>query len=745
MTKQIAQTADQRLMRDRPSFRILPGVSCLFLALVAVTAGCSGFATTTGPVQPNAAPGAIGQADSDDADSEGALTERQQRQIDLIAPILLESTNGPDDGRLLAAAQELLALEIDRADQILEQALRGNQPNQMLAVLRAMITSETTPQRLVQAALDILPTAPLQAQDTLWRLLAQHEADVLANISALVQDQSAAPEHRLNAIGALGAFRTRDAADQLIALLNEQREEPEAITAAACEALTRLTRLPYGNRPQTWRSWWVQARNQTREQWLVDQVQRLATERAELERELTLQRQRVRRVEQRVIEVLRDLFRALPTDVDQQLAPLPTLLDDELSVVREFAIERIRFISRDHEIPAALINALSARLDDPQATIRTRAARLLNELNYTELSERLARGLGDETSIDVIQTSIELLTERPTATALPALIRRIGDPTVSDAACEAVWKCLFLHGTEEIDAEQRAALIDSVRDASAVRTTPQLTRLAVYLSEDAEFGQAARFLESDDPAMRTAVAEALAQRSNLTLLRARADDTAVYPSLIRAIAQSDATLATLQSVVELRPPEETLTNTWRESITSVLAKLAPADVIGADDLLMQANADAALRIELLSRVATMPTEQLPAADRVEVATRLGRFFVEREQYADAHVALELITTANGSAELQQLRFKAALLAGHYNRAAEFQPTAEAWIELLADLAGGDETLAKRVQTEIDQRFGATLTEELRTRLDTLRQQLDGESQTPPEPTAADASNAASEP
>ena len=701
--------------------------------------GCS---TTMSPADPaGAAPGAIGPANqTDQNDDEPQLTERQQRQIDLIAPILLDATNGPDDGRRLAAAQELLALQLDNADQILKQALTSNHPNQMNAVLRALITGERVPDSLVTTALEILPMAPKPAQDTLRRFLAQHEADVLEAVSATALDPSVAAEHRLNAIGALGAFRTRDAADRLITLLKTDRQEPEAIVSAACDALTRLTRLPYGNQPDTWRTWWVQAKNQTREQWLVDQVQRLATERSELERELTLQRQRVTRIEQRVVDVLRDLFRALPSDVDQQLAPLPTLLDDELVVVREFAIERIRFISRDHEIPASLQDALSARLDDSDAGIRARASRLLQELNYPGLNESLATRLADETSFDVIETYITLLADRPTRSALPALIRRIGDPNLCDPACRATWRVLQLKSDEPIEPEQLEAIRTAVTSAIALRETAPLVRLAAYLADDDQVAQYETHLDSEDNAVRTAVAEGLASRMRLDPLLSRADDAVIYPITVRALVARQPNVDALQALIQFSPPDESTAGAWSDALGQMLARIAPPQLIAADDLLVQAGTAPELRIGLLSRAAGMTAEQLPVEQRTEVAIRLAQIHVSRAQYLKAHQELETIAATNGSAELKALRFKAALLSGHYNRAAELQPQAEPWIEQLALVVGNDDALAGRIQAEIEQRFGESLNDDMKTRLEALRNKING--QAPTAPSAASANDSA---
>lgn len=707
----------------------------LGVAIVILLSGCA--ATPASGDADAVSPGAVGQAEPTEPTSE--LTQRQQRQIDLIAPILLSPPNGPDDGRMLAAAQELLALGLPQADEILRQAMRSGNRAQVLAVLRAMITEEQSLQPFMEVAVELLTTAQPEVQETLWRLLARNERALLADVSTIALDQQTPLEHRLNAIGAMGEFRTRDAADHLITLLDENRQEPEAIITAVCEALTRLTRLPYGNRPDTWRAWWVQARDQTREQWLVDQVQRLATERAELERELTLQRQRIHRIEQRVVEVLRDLFRAMPTDVEQQLAPLPTLLDDELAVVREFAIERIRFVSRDHEIPGTLKSALASRLDDPEASIRQRAARLLHELNYANLNEMLAARLANETIFDVIAAYVELLTARPTPAAADALIARLTDANLCDAAANAIWRIIEQFGDDAMSPEARAALEAQLNEQLQNRTSPPLLRLSVYLMDQQQLDEAAAYLDHEDAGVRTAVAEAMARRSYVAPLVERSDDPAVYPTAVQAVASEEATIATLLRVLDMKPPTDATVTPWQGAISRLLARLPGPALVEADKLLVRSKMPQAIRLDLLTRAMGLPAEDMTVAHRSELALHLGQLRLERKQYDRAHQELESITAVDASAELIDLKFLAALCSGHFNRAAELRPEPELWIDALASVTETDPPLALRVQTEIDQRFGESLDEALRARLEALREQLSGDQSVPSDPAAANAS------
>jgi len=685
--------------------------------------------------------------------------ERQKRQYELIAPILLDDSTDGDNSRRVAAAEELMAIGTPEAYGVLEQALRSGQPAMMLSVIRALDASVEEVPQLLNAAVEVMPTAPEPVQEPLWRMLAHHEQRVLEDVMSIALDSERAADHRVPAIGALGAFRTRTAAERLIDLLDPKRQEPQAITSAACAALSRLTGMPYGDEPESWRQWWAKARKQTREQWLFDQVQRLVRERGTLERELNQQRRRTSSIEQRVVDTLKDLFRALPNDIDQQLAPLPDLLTDELAVVRRFALERIRFISRDLEIPRAMKDRVAARLDDADPTIRQNAARLLHDLNYPGLNARLADRLAQESSTEVAAAYIEILQSRPTRQAIEPLLSKLDQPELTASVCQALWSAVERTELSDLDAAVREKMRARLQ-ALENTTSPAVVRLIALLCEPEALTRYEAMLSDAGPELRAAVAQAFQFRGHHEPLLAHAGDEAVYPSAMHVMAEAEATPETLKTLLEMRPPNDSLRSNWTSAITNLCRRIEPAGLSKADDLLAGAAGNASVnngavntngvssnltevRLELLSNAAGLPAERMTIDVRRDLLLRLAILRMELGRYEQAHEVLDTLGGADPTPELVQLRFRAAIQSGRFDRAAEILSDAAAWVSILEEIMDSRPEHARRLHDEIEQRFANTLDDTTRTAWEAIQQRLNSEDEVnAQEPSAAEVSASA---
>jgi len=677
----------------------------------------------------------------EDADGSGADAEREKRQYELIAPILLDDSANGDNSRRIAAAAELMAIGTPQAYGVLEQALRSGQTPKMLAVIRAMDASVDDVPQLLNAAVETLPTAPKEVQEPLWRMLAHHEQRVLDAVTTIALDADRPADQRVPAIGALGAFRTRTAAQRLIELLEPQRDEPQTITTAACAALSRLTGLPYGDEPENWLHWWTKARAKSREQWLFDQVQRLVRERGALERELVAQRRHTDRIEQRVVDTLRELFRALPNNIDRQLAPLPELLEDDLAVVRHFAIERIRFISRDLEIPRPLKEQVAARLDDADPTIRRDAARLLHDLSFADLNTHLANRLAAEPSTETARAYIAILQSRPTPAALEALTQRVREPALTEPACEALWATLVAAGgPTSVDPSLPDALREHFAALAEAHQTPVVLRLAALLCDADALPQYEAMLAQADPSVRRAIAQGFRARGHHQPLFEHVDDPAAYPSAMHAVTEAEPTTERLQPMLTMRPPNESLRSNWTEAITKLCTRMPPAALLEADKLLADVNTNAVnanggnnpaaglaeVRLDLLSNAAAMSAEQMPVELRRELLIRLATLRLALGQYQQAHDDLDTLAGADPSPELTRLKFRAAILSGRFDRAAGIQSEPAVWVELLDQLVDEQPKLARRLHQEIGTRFGEALDDEARTAWERIQRRLNND-------------------
>lgn len=240
--------------------------------------------------------------------------------------------------------------------------------------------------------------------------------------------------------------------------------------------------------------------------------------------------------------------------------------------------------------------------------------------------------------------------------------------------------------------------------------------------------------------MRIAVAEAFAARQHFEPLAARAADVALYPILMRGLGGQPATVDTLKRILSFPFPDEPSRQHRRDAVSRVLGRLTADQYIAADDAIVMSTVTPEFRLELLTRWLALPADQIPSPVRTEIILRAARLQTALGQYPAAHHTLEMLNGVELTPELRQLRFTAAVKAGMYDRASEFESQPEQWIVLLSTIAEDDQDAARALQAEIDRRFDGKITGELAATYESLRERLapENENDAPPEAGSAQA-------
>lgn len=657
------------------------------------------------------------------------LTSEQNQDIRWLASILKGPANEAEIRT--GAAVRLLNMQLPQATEVLVDALTSDGNAIKLAVLEAMQQADESDSELLEAAVAALPTAAPELFDAFALALSRYDSDALAAVASLADDEALATEQRLGAIHVLGGFRTRTAAVQLMNLLEPSRDETEAIIDAVCASLQRGTGLPYGRDAQQWRQWWAHAKDQPREQWMAQIIQRLSEQLSSAEQQIERERQRAMNTEQRLAQSYRDLLAKL--SFEEQLAALPDLLDDPLSSVRALALDRVARLLRDSvRIDDELQQRIALRLDDEVPEIRLRSARLLDQLNYADTSRSIAGRLENEQAPEVVQALLELLSRRPSPEAASAAMRWLDDETLGPRAADVIWQTVIADST--IEQQQRDETAAAARDALDTPATPAHARLLAYVGNDDAVQSLLEELDGGEVSLRRRIAEGLAHRGHQQPLLDRADDPAVFPFAIYALLESNHDLTTFRTLVSLSPMEPHQ-QAWSEAVESVAASLPPDVLIQADDVVQAAaSVNLSLRARLLEHAVNRPADELPDDVLHTLSTRLARVLLDLERPGEAY---ELLAADNGEASSQAttlLHFEAAALAGEYDAAADIAQGPSMWLELLARIEQVNPAAALELHDEIVQRFDEELSAERKAELDELRQRLQADASLVESPT-----------
>lgn len=657
-------------------------------------AGCSS--------DPSSSTGLFGFGRKEPAVATDEQSVRLQRQLELFSRTVQNPSDDIAPQTRRQAAEELIEMNTPAATDRLAEALRGGEPTVVMAVIDAMERTPEPVKGLLPAATETLQEATGERLEKLSLVLPRYGPEALAMVAVLARNGQEPPPRRVGPIYALSAFRTRQSALELMALLDEQRIEPPEITAATGSSLERLTGLPYGDDAEQWRRWWDRLKDEPIEDWLRIMVLHLNTKTSELEREILQHDQESQEIARRLAETLRELF--LTLTLDEQLARLPDLLDDDLAPVRAFALGRVERRLRDSgRVPELIKTKLAERVADPdeQPQSRLLAAQLLNDLNYQTTGALATKALEDQVDPAIAQGYLEILARRPEPGSANLMLLWLDDPVAGEAAANALWAALT---GRVINEEALATTRRAARAAFEWRMTPAHVRLLAAVGDATERAPAEELLDDPDPTLRRAAAEGLSWAGVLEPLMERLHDDEVYPFVIQLVARGPSDVATLRSLAELAPPE-THRQAWSEALVAVAGRLTPADLIAADTMLASLDhVSPQIRADILSGVPDMAPDILSPDQRGTLLIRLAQLYLDMDAPGRAY---EVLAWPNGSAmtpAFADLKFQTAAMAGLYDEAAALNGDVTSWITLLDKLTSQSPETAAALKDEISRRF-----------------------------------------
>ncbi len=649
------------------------------------------------------------------------LTERQRRQMEVFGGTIRNPSSDIDPDIRRQAAEELIAMENPGATERLSDALRSGEPVVIQAVIDALESGSEPVPGLLPAATETLRHVTDQQLEKLALILPRYGEPALKQVATLARDKTEPAERRAGPIYALSSFRSREAAVQLMILLDEEQAESPQIVSAAGASLERLTGLPYGDDAVQWRRWWDRLKNEPIENWLRIMVLHLSNRTSELEREVHEKTRETEQTARRLAEAMREMY--LTLNADQRIERLPALLSDELSPVRQFALGRVERRLRDSEqIPEVIHIRLAERLNDREELPASRllAARLLNELNDPATPNLVAAAIADETDAKNAAGYLEILARQPTPEAFEQILLWLDDADAGKAAAGALWG---LVSNRMIPKDDVATTRRAVRLALEGQMWPSLVCTLAAIGDPEDRRRAVGLLDSTDPALRRNAAQGLAFAGDLAPLLERARDENIYPFALRLVAQGPPRLDTLRTLADLVPPEAQRSE-WARAVKAAADALPPTELQAIDDLLRSTpQVNPALRADVLGRVTTLPPNTLGQDQRIELLVRLAQLRIELGEFQGAY---DILVWPNGTAAPQALagiKFTAAILAGHYDEAAALNADAAAWVGVLEKHAATRPQAAAALGTEIRRRFGERLTAEVASRLRIAEQRV----------------------
>ena len=411
---------------------------------------------------------------------------------------ILDAEARPEERQRWAA--QLLTYDSPEAHSLVTELLSQNaQPAARIALCIALAEcSRQTPERVDSAWADPL-IAALGAQDETLRAraaeaLAEFPSDgITAKLGSLAQQADAPLATRLAAIDALGAkTQRRDVVAQLMELLNAG-EEP--IRARVLGALRPITEQEFGADVERWRAWWAQQMRLDEQTWLKEQVrvQRARTRALEQQQRASASQstKQISDRSTRIVELQRELFRALPPD--QREARLALWLGDALPEVKQTALSIIssRIADEGYRPGGAVLAALLHLLDDPAVALRLEVLNIIPHVSDAAAGTAVLARLEVEREQTVRGAIFAALGKLAPPEALPVTIREIADPACGAECLREAANALGQIAARRPGNEALATAIGPLKERYAA-VSPDDTRLrAALLTAMAGVGNAA--------------------------------------------------------------------------------------------------------------------------------------------------------------------------------------------------------------------------------------------------------------
>jgi hypothetical protein len=321
-----------------------------------------------------------------------------------------------------------------------------------------------------------------------------------------------------------------------------------------------------------------------------------------------------------------------------------------------------------------------------------------------------------EQSPTVATVLFDMAVKRADAAFLSPVRSWLDDPVAGDAAADAMWRLLIATAASETELAQTRA---ELKRAMPSLPTAAQWRLLAFVSDNTDRASLEAVLDGSDIVLRKAVAEGLSRRGVRQPLMDRISEEAVYPFAVQSLTIGPANLDTFRLLVGLQPPNGQEV-AWADAVNAVAARLPPASLAAADDLLAAAAwSSPALQSDVLSRVASISTESAPAELRLDLLRRYADALLNQGEAVLAYQVMEPACVGVVPPVLADVRFRAALLTDHFDAAANLHSQPAPWIAVLDEWAARQPAGTANLQQEILRRFDSELTSDQRRRVEQL--------------------------
>ena len=408
----------------------------------------------------------------------------------------------------------------------------------------------------------------------------------------------------------------------------------------------------------------------------------------------------------RLIEAYKELWPLI--SVDQQHKKLPTLLNDPLHELRSFGIERISVLNRDGEATEEELQTVVSLLADVNQRVRLSAAKLLPEINLSNLAQDVASYLANEKDENVASLEIIYFRDNPNPVAIEPILARIN----TNLAAESADTFVSLLGVTPRSSENYSTWIKIIRDAKRLHYVPTLLTLEAILGTDKDRRLLIPMLKDNIDPTRLSVAKGFAAVGYWVPLLERIEDPSLMPFTVTAL-QNKGDLEAFKTLLTLRSKIKVAD--WDTAALRILKSLDTRSLLLADDLLSGVG-ETDLRLNILMKV-WKQSENRSLVARIAIAKRTVPLLNSSGRAGEALLLLEEYGDSIIDKELLSLQFETAILASSWDSAADVRPEPQPWVDAWQTMKTQDPAAAVVIRQQIIQRFEDLLTESQRQTLE----------------------------
>lgn len=508
-------------------------------------------------------------------------------------------------------------------------------------------------------------------------------------------------------LGAIGAFGTRDAVRVALSYVQEEG----AVGTAALGAMVRSSgRDDLGSDRRAWTTWLERVRPLTDAEWSAElargrgaQVQRLA--------------QHERAIVTRLLESLRKAH--IETPDGERASLLASYIRDTIPEIRELGFS---LINRELGAGAALNGEVSKAALEllEHADVRTRAsaALLVNQLSPPQAEERVLAALRREGEPAAASALMDAAARWASPELAPLMLVWLsgGEEPAWRSATNALWA---LARAGSLTSEQQRDALELLRQARDESLTNAACRFLGAVGDDSDRARLGRLLESTSPARRLAAAASLAPFEDFAtdIVRAAGLDEELFPVAARATLLHRCTLAGYRALHDVAPARS---EARREGLLLVAGALPATDLYEIASGCTNTDERVDLLEDLTSETRVMSERTIPQNldAMIHGAIELAQLRLEGDRAEIALVLLDQFAAhASGAIrdQIGELQVAALLLMGRMELAEVLDAPASAW--LLGLRVALRTPHAGEIASELEARYGATLTPEQRAELD----------------------------